>query len=68
MCPNKEVPIELPDEEPCQTPRAGVVRSLGMTVKLLEDGRWCIRASWLDGPVIGPTWPDAYWAAMKLRP
>lgn len=60
-----EKPVELPDENPGEAPRAGVVRSLGMRVSRLEDGRWAIRADWLDGPVFGATWPEAYWAAVK---
>lgn len=67
MCPNHETPIEMPDEEPGLAPRAGVVKSLGMAVTRIEGGGWAIRASWLDGPVFGDTWPDAYWAAVRAR-
>lgn len=66
-CPLYEEPIELPDENPGQLPRAGVVRGLGMAVTRLPDGRWAIRASWLDGPVIGDTWPEAYYAAVAVK-
>lgn len=67
MCPEHEKPVEIADEEPGAAPRAGVVRSLGMKVAKLTDGRWSIRAAWLDGPVIEATWPEAYWAAVKAK-
>jgi hypothetical protein len=66
-----EKPIVLPDaplDEPGIAPREGVVRSLGMHATQLEDGRWAVRAAWLDGPVIEDTWPEAYWSAVKARP
>lgn len=66
-CVLKEVPIELPDENPGIAPRAGVVKSLGMAVTRTTDGRWVIRAPWLDGPVIGNTWPEAYDAAVRAK-
>lgn len=69
-CPLFEKPQKLPDaplDEPGIAPRAGVVKSLGMTVGRTEDGRWTIRAAWLDGPVIENTWPEAYWAAVRAK-
>jgi hypothetical protein len=67
MCPKHERPIEVPDELPGIVPREAAVRSLQMQVERLEDGRWTVRAPWLDGPVIAATWPDAYWLAVGAR-
>ncbi len=67
-CPHKDMPNDLPDdEEPGTVPRTGVVKSLGMLVTKTEDGRWAIRARWLDGPVFGDTWPEAYWKAIGAK-
>jgi hypothetical protein len=64
MCPERETPEAVSSS---QAPRPGVVKSLGMSVERLEDGRWAIRAAWLDGPAIGNTWPEAYWAAVRAK-
>jgi hypothetical protein len=67
MFEKPEVLPDVPEDEPCTAPREGVVRSLGMAVTRLQDGRWAIRAAWLDGPVIGATWPETYWAAVRAK-
>lgn len=60
--------MEKPEEvDPEEWPTPGVVKSLGMIVNRLPDGRWCIRAKWLDGPVIRATWPEAYWASVRAN-
>lgn len=63
-CPHLEKPEEV---DPTQAPTPAVVRSLQMKVKRLDDGRWTVRAPWLDGPVIKATWPEAYWEAVRLK-
>lgn len=64
MCPAYEPRVEVDAE---QVPDVTVVRSLGMQVKRTGDGRWAVRAAWLDGPVIADSWADAYWLAVRAK-
>lgn len=59
-----EEPEEVDEKD---APTNGVVLSLQMNVSQLPDGRYAIRAWWLDGPVIGETWPEAYEEAKRRR-
>ncbi len=38
-----------------------------MVVEMDEHGSWVILAPWLDTPVTGDSFFDAYWEAMALR-
>ena len=36
-----------------------------MQVTRRSDGKWSISAPWLKDTVVGDTWEDAYWLAMR---
>lgn len=58
-------PIELADEVPGEAPTDKLTRSLRMQVTRRSDGKWSISAPWLKDTVVGDTWEDAYWLAMR---
>lgn len=41
------------------------MKSLQMVVTKGADGKWMVLAPWLDEAVVGDTWEEAYWKAVK---
>ncbi len=63
-CRAKEVRLAI---DPKMVPTDKVVRSLSLKVRRLPDGRWSLKAPWLEDEVVGDTWPEAYWRALKAK-
>lgn len=36
-----------------------------MQVQKRSDGTWSVFAPWLKGEVVGSTWEEAYWKAVR---